>query len=77
MAANPKPSPINHHTEKPPRAANESCNAPIDPTALAGSRNSLGSKSDCNGRPSSDGSVVEAMDEAGPLKNPPNDNEGR
>ncbi|MGC2618122.1 MAG: hypothetical protein WA414_03720 [Acidobacteriaceae bacterium] len=77
MAANPKPSPIQNDAENTPSAGADSCNSPIDPNAPAGSKNSLGSKSDCNGRPSSDGSVVEAMDEAGPLKNSPNDVEGR
>lgn len=72
MAAHPKPSPIQNDAENP-----ESCNSTIDPTAPAGSKNSLGAKSDCNGRPSSDDSVVEGMDEAGPLTNPPNDIEGR
>ena len=42
-----------------------------DPSAPAGSKNSLGAKSDCNGRPASDDSVVEAMDEQGPLVTPP------
>ncbi|MES2392312.1 MAG: hypothetical protein V4555_11770 [Acidobacteriota bacterium] len=38
----------------------------IDINAPAGSPNSLGAESDLNGRPSSDDSVVEAMDEVGP-----------
>jgi hypothetical protein len=77
MAANPKPSPIQNDAENAPSADSDSCNSPIDPTAPAGSKTSLGAKSDCNGRPSSGDSVVDAMDEAGPLKNPPNDIEGR
>ena len=48
--------------------AADACAGEIDPNAPAGSRNSLGAKSDCNGRPTSDDSVVEAMDEQGPLK---------
>ncbi len=49
----------------------ESCSDKIDPRAPAGSRNSLGKKSDCNGRPTTDDSIVEAMDEQGPIKTPP------
>jgi hypothetical protein len=45
-----------------------SCGGEIDRNAPAGSENSLGAKSDCNGRPATDDSVVEAMDEAGPIK---------
>jgi len=41
-----------------------------DPQAPAGSKTSLGAKSDCNGRPTTDDSVIEAMDEQGPLKTP-------
>lgn len=44
------------------------CDNEIDRNAPAGSENSLGAKSDCNGRPATDDSVVEAMDEAGPIK---------
>lgn len=46
------------------------CDATTDPTAAAGSKTSLGAKSDCNGRPATDDSVVEAMDEQGPLVTP-------
>lgn len=49
----------------------DSCSTPINPNAPAGSPGSLGSKSDCNGRPSSDDSVVEAKDEMGPELTPP------
>jgi hypothetical protein len=49
----------------------DTCSTEIDPSAPAGSKNSLGAKSDCNGRPSTDDSVVEAMDEQGPLTTPP------
>ena len=38
----------------------------IDRTAPAGSKNSLGAQSVRDGRPASDDSVVEAMDEVGP-----------
>ena len=48
--------------------ASDSCGEEIDRNAPAGSENSLGAKSDCNGRPATDDSVVEAMDEAGPIK---------
>jgi hypothetical protein len=76
MAANPKPV----HNLNDKRATEGSrkeesdgktdlCDAKIDPNAPAGSRNSLGAKSDCNGRPDTDDSVVEAMDEQGPLTN--------
>jgi hypothetical protein len=38
----------------------------IDPNAPAGSKNSLGAQSVRDGRPNTDDSVVEAMDEMGP-----------
>ena len=38
----------------------------IDPTAPAGSPNSLGEESVRDGRPSTDSSVIEAIDEEGP-----------
>jgi hypothetical protein len=38
----------------------------IDLTAPAGRENSLGEESIRDGRPATDGQVVEAMDEAGP-----------
>lgn len=40
----------------------------IDPTAPAGSKNSLGQESVRDGRPATDDSVVEAMDEVTPGK---------
>ena len=49
----------------------DTCSTKTDPSAPAGSKNSLGAKSDCNGRPSTDDSVVEAMDEQGPLTTTP------
>jgi hypothetical protein len=45
----------------PPTHSNQ-----IDRTAPAGSKNSLGAESVRDGRPSTDDSVVEAMDEEGP-----------
>jgi hypothetical protein len=38
----------------------------IDPTAPAGSKNSLGEESIRDGRPANDDNVVEAIDEANP-----------
>lgn len=46
--------------------AADPCTTKTDPTAPAGSASSLGAKSDCNGRPATDDSVVEAIDEEGP-----------
>jgi hypothetical protein len=44
----------------------------IDPTAPAGSENSLGEESIRDGRPSTDDRTVEAIDEAGPgIPTPP------
>jgi hypothetical protein len=49
----------------------------IDLTAPAGSENSLGAQSVRDGRPSTDDSVVEAIDEEGPgLPDPPNTDKG-
>jgi hypothetical protein len=42
----------------------------IDPTAPAGSPNSLGEESVRDGRPNTDDSIVEAIDEEGPGTNP-------
>ncbi len=50
----------------------DACSGEIDRSAPAGSRNSLGAKSDCNGRPGTDDSVVEAKDELPPIPTPPN-----
>ncbi|HTX42446.1 MAG TPA: hypothetical protein VMD25_11500 [Acidobacteriaceae bacterium] len=47
------------------------CSTPIDRNAPAGAPDSLGSKSDCGGRPTTDDSVVEAIDEEGPIATPP------
>lgn len=53
------------------QSASDPCVAPIDRNAPAGTRNSLGAKSDCNGRPTTDDSVVEAKDELDPSIPPP------
>jgi len=45
----------------------ESDSTKIDRNAPAGSKNSLGAESVREGRPSTDDSVVEAMDEEGPV----------
>ena len=68
MAANPKPSP---ESDPSVNANSDSCSEDIDPKAPAGSTRSLGAKSDCNGRPATADSVVEAIDEQGPLATPP------
>jgi hypothetical protein len=52
---------------KDPTPTTESGPRPkIDPTAPAGSENSLGAESVRDGRPSTDNSTVEAMDEESP-----------
>jgi len=48
-----------------PQTQTPSPNAP-DPNALAGTTNSLGEESRRNGRPTTDDTVVEAIDEQGP-----------
>lgn len=48
----------------------------IDPNAPAGSPSSLGAESVRDGRPSTDDTVVEAMDEEGPAVPPEPDNPG-
>jgi hypothetical protein len=48
----------------------------IDPNAPAGSPTSLGAESVRDGRPSTDDSVVEAMDEEGPAVPPEPGNPG-
>jgi hypothetical protein len=53
-------------------ADNDPCSTHIDRNAPAGAPESLGSKSDCGGRPATDDSVVEAIDEEGPIATPPN-----
>jgi hypothetical protein len=54
-------------TESDPRASK------IDRNAPAGSKNSLGAESVRDGRPATDDSVVEAIDEEGPGVTPPLD----
>jgi hypothetical protein len=61
MSATPKQT-----ADKPNRTDADACSTPLDPKAPAGQPGSLGSKSDCNGRPSTDDSVVEGKDEMGP-----------
>jgi hypothetical protein len=73
MAANPKPRPDFLESA----SSGDGCAREIDRNAPAGSATSLGAKSDCNGRPSTDDSVVEAMDEQGPLKNAKEEEERR
>lgn len=67
MAAKPSEA-----VEKPNHAETKSdiCSTPIDRSAPAGSKSSLGAKSDCNGRPTADDSVVEAKDEQSPSLSP-------
>jgi len=52
------------------KAPSNPCDSEIDRNAPAGSASSLGAKSDCNGRPATDDSVVEAIDEEGPVSGP-------
>jgi hypothetical protein len=52
--------------EKTHNLADEARFLKIDRTAPAGSKNSLGAQSVRDGRPSTDDSVVEAIDEEGP-----------
>jgi hypothetical protein len=66
MAAKPQQQP----EDTIARTAPDACSTPTDRSAPAGSKSSLGAKSDCNGRPTTDDSVVEAMDEQGPLATP-------
>ena len=55
-------------TETPEKTARKADKAPhaIDRAAPAGSENSLGAQSVRDGRPATDDSIVEAMDEEGP-----------
>ena len=66
MAAKPTQLPENTIARPSP----DTCSTTTDPSAPAGSKSSLGAKSDCNGRPATDDSVVEAIDEQGPLATP-------
>jgi hypothetical protein len=47
--------------------ASEPRSKKVDPTAPAGSKNSLGQESVRDGRPTTDDSIVEAMDEETPV----------
>ncbi|MFY9747500.1 MAG: hypothetical protein WA891_14145 [Acidobacteriaceae bacterium] len=73
MAPN-QTQPMDNSTIRP---GSDTCDAKIDRSAPAGSKNSLGAKSDCNGRPTTDDSVVEAKDELGPLETPPSSEKSR
>ena len=55
-------------TETPEKTGRKADKLPhaIDRTAPAGSENSLGAQSVRDGRPATDDSIVEAMDEEGP-----------
>jgi hypothetical protein len=64
-----KPSQLPENTVA--RTGPDTCSTTTDSTAPAGSKSSLGARSDCNGRPTTDDSVVEAIDEQGPLATPP------
>jgi hypothetical protein len=68
MNARPMPSADSHQEAG---TVDDACSTPTDPKAPAGSPGSLGSKSDCNGRPTTDDSVVEAKDEMSPGLTPP------
>jgi hypothetical protein len=63
-------TPTRTETPKPAPPPPGACSTTTDRNAPAGSKNSLGAKSDCNGRPTTDDSVVEAKDEQ-PLTTPP------
>ena len=61
--------PANQHTNQEKSTSSKlppDTSIKIDPTALAGTKNSLGAESVRDGRPSTDDSIVEAMDEEGP-----------
>ena len=55
----------------------QSKNSKIDRNAPAGSENSLGAQSVRDGRPATDDSVVEAMDEQDPAIPPATSNNGK
>jgi hypothetical protein len=64
MAANQEKTikiPVDDATDQ-----NQTREGKIDRTAPAGSKNSLGAQSVRDGRPATDDSVIEAMDEEGP-----------
>jgi hypothetical protein len=61
--------------KKTPIGTDEPHSRKIDRNAPAGSENSLGAESVRDGRPATDDSVVEAMDEEGPFITPPGGNQ--
>jgi hypothetical protein len=64
MAANQEKTiklPVDDATDQ-----NQPRDSKIDRTAPAGSKNSLGAQSVRDGRPATDDSIIEAMDEEGP-----------
>jgi hypothetical protein len=69
-------TPTRAETPKPANSTPDPCSTTTDRNAPAGSKNSLGAKSDCNGRPSTDDSIVEAKDEQ-PLTTPPTGEKSR
>jgi hypothetical protein len=69
-------TPTRTETPKPANSTPDPCSTTTDRNAPAGSRNSLGAKSDCNGRPTTDDSIVEAKDEQ-PLTTPPTGEKSR
>lgn len=72
MSAKPVPS-----EDQGTGKVDEACSTSIDSKAPAGKPGSLGSKSDCGGRPATDDSVVEGKDEMGPGVGPPARQDGR
>lgn len=70
MAEPTENTPANANAEAEPRAVK------IDRNAPAGSENSLGAQSVRDGRPVTDDSVVEAMDEEGPGAAPADKSDG-
>ena len=75
MAA-PQQEPATNGTDATANTTTES-NPKIDRNAPAGSKNSLGAESVRDGRPATDDSTVEAIDEEGPNFTPPSANPNR
>jgi len=71
MATHAKPAPERSEPRDERKPNADPCATAIDRNAPAGSPSSLGAKSDCNGRPTTDDSVVEAKDEQEPLPTAP------
>ena len=78
MAA-PQQEPATNGTDATANTTTESNPRPgkIDRNAPAGSKNSLGAESVRDGRPATDDSTVEAIDEEGPNFTPPSANPNR